>query len=69
MGALLQLAVLPFADRWLTAAAPAIAAAAISDAGRQSGGSRIESTGLHAAFAPTLKSPLSAAQPHSTGHA
>ena len=68
MGTLLRLAVSIFADRWLIAAAvPAIAAAAISAQCRQAkrGGSRIESTGLSAAFAPTLKSPLIAAQPHS----
>jgi hypothetical protein len=35
----------------------------------KAGGSRIESTGLRAAFAPTLKSHLSAAQTHSLGYA
>jgi len=69
MGVLPRQAVSLFADRWLIAAAvPAIAAAAaISAQCRQAkrGVSRIESTGLPAAFAPTLKSPLIAAQPHS----
>jgi len=66
---LLRLATSLSADRWLIAAVPAIAAAAISAQAGKAGDSRIESTGLPAAFAPTLKSPLLAAQPHSTGHA
>ena len=68
MDTLPRLAVLLFADRWRIAAlyqqSPQQPSA--RSAGRQSGGiSRIESTGLPAAFAPTLKSPLIAAQPHS----